>query len=170
MWELPPSFSARFVGSQFKECGFGSSFSGLGGWPVFLGVLFGGSPLLLGAGWPSLHGGRAGNQFSGLGLALARLPHGGGALFPLAVRRRSAIPSKSLGLAIVGLGTWGWCLALPSRGGGWICLLGVWVLLLVWVGLSFSRWELALPCCCGEEVRHCFLEWGVGHSWTWPSE
>ena len=94
-WELVLSFwcgSWPFLswGVNFCPPFLAHPFSGCGGWPFLLVVGV----------WAFLSGVRAGPPFSGFGLALARVSHGGGGLFLLSVGVRPPF--------------WEWWLALPS--------------------------------------------------------
>ena len=119
--------------SLSRSVGFGFSFSGLEvglsffGWELVLSFWCGNWSFLLVVGvWAFLPGVRAGPPFLGFGLALARLSHGGGDLFLLAVGVRPPFLEWWLALS-----SWGW----------------VWpVLLLVGVCLSFSggNWPFLL--------------------------
>ena len=129
--------------------------------------------LLVDGVWAFLLGVRAGPPFSGFGLALACVSHGGCGLFLLSVGvrppfwewwlalpswgrvwpagigpsllwRRFAMPSLRRGLALLGLGPRSDCRS-GLLGMGWPSPLGVGV----GVGLSFFGWELVLSFWCG---------------------
>ena len=118
-WELVLSFwcgSWPFLswGVNFCPPFLASPFSGCGGWPFLLVVGV----------WAFLSGVRAGPPFSGFGLALARVSHGGG-LFLLSVGVRPPF--------------WEWWLALPSWGRVWPA----------GIGPSLLWWRFAIPSLSG---------------------